>query len=256
MEPVAGQDQRDPIDARGEATPTTRQGKRILLATAHPDDADIMAGGTVARWVEEGHEVHAVIFTRGDKGHDDPAITSEAVAALRELEQRAAAAILGVSRLTFLDFADGELGWVGPQLAETATRIIRSVRPDTVVTHDPYGGAPAYWEPQLHPDHRAVGLAVVEACYFRAPGPLYYPAHRPAGLSPHRVREILLIMSDHVDHLVDIAATFERKVRAVREHASQFGKHPDLEGFLRRLAERHGRVEHIPLAEGFKRLTR
>jgi len=240
----------------GEAAPTTGQGKRILLATAHPDDADIMAGGTVARWVNEGHKVHAVIFTRGDKGHDDPAMTSEAVAALRELEQRAAATILGVSQLTFLDFSDGELAWTGPRLAETATRLIRQERPDIVVTHDPYGGAPAYWEPQLHPDHRAVGLAVVEACYFRAPGPLFYPAHGAAGLRPHRVREILLIMSDHVDHVVDIAATFERKVRAVREHASQFGKHPDLEGFLHRLAERHASTHHIALAEGFKRLVR
>jgi LmbE family N-acetylglucosaminyl deacetylase len=101
----------------GEAPATTPQDKRILLATAHPDDADIMAGGTVARWVDEGHEVNAVIFTRGDKGHDDPTMTSEAVAELREAEQRAAATILGISRLTFLDFADGELAWAGPDQA-------------------------------------------------------------------------------------------------------------------------------------------
>ncbi|MGH7391589.1 MAG: PIG-L deacetylase family protein [Candidatus Rokuibacteriota bacterium] len=234
---------------------TARAGRRILVATAHPDDADIMAGGTVARWLDEGHEVHYAIFTRGDKGHDDPGMTPERVAALREAEQRAAAAILGVSRLTFLDFADGELAWAGPSLAEAATRLVRQERPDLVVTHDGYGGAPGYWEPQLHPDHRAVGLAVVEACYFRAPGPLYYPAHVAAGLAPHRVREILLIMSDHVDHVVDIAATFERKVRAVRAHTSQFGKHPDVEGFLRRLATRAGRADHPLLVEGFKRLT-
>jgi LmbE family N-acetylglucosaminyl deacetylase len=237
-----------------EARMTMPGTRRILVATAHPDDADIMAGGTVARWIDEGHDVYSVLFTRGDKGHDDPAMTPEAVGAQREAEQRAAAAILGVTRLSFLDFADGELAWAGPQLAEVATRLIRHERPDTVVTHDPYGGAPAYWEPQLHPDHRAVGLAVIEACYFRAPGPLYYPAHAAAGLVPHRVGEILLIMSDHVDHVVDIAATFARKLRAVGAHASQFGTHPDLEGFLRRLAERHGRAHH--LAEGFKRLAR
>jgi LmbE family N-acetylglucosaminyl deacetylase len=237
----------------GDTTPSTRQGNRILLMTAHPDDADIMAGGSVARWIDEGREVHAVLFTRGDKGHDDPASTSESVAALREDEPRAAAALVGVSRLTFLDFVDGELGWAGPELAETATRIIRRIRPDTVVTHDPYGGAPTYWEPQLHPDHRAVGLAVVEACYFRAPGPLYYPEHRAVGLAPHRVAEILMIMSDHVDHVVDIAATFDRKVRAVRQHASQFGKHAELEQFLRRLASRAGSTFDRPLVEGFKR---
>lgn len=231
-------------------------GRRILLLTAHPDDADIMAGGTVARWLDEGHDVHSVLFTRGDKGYDDPRMTSVEVAALRESEQRAAAAILGGPRLTFLDFEDGELGWAGPALAEAATRLIRQERPDTVVTHDPYGGAPRYWEPQLHPDHRAVGLAVVEACYFRAPGPLFYPVHGAAGLAPHRVRELLLIMSDHADHAIDIAATFERKVRAVRAHASQFGKHPDVEGFLRGLAGRAGQAAGLPLAEAFKRLAR
>jgi LmbE family N-acetylglucosaminyl deacetylase len=142
---------------------------RILLMTAHPDDADIMAGGTVARWIDEGHDVHSAIFTRGDKGHDDPAMTPERVG--------------------------------------------------------------------THSDHRAVGGAVVDASYFRAPGPLYHPEHGRQGLAPHRVRELLLIMSDHADHVVDIAATFERKVRAVGAHVSQFGKHPDLEGFLRGLGE-------------------
>lgn len=235
--------------------PTVHARKRILVLTAHPDDADIHAGGTLARWVGEGHEVYSVIFTRGDKGHDDPGMTPERVATLREAEQRAAAEILGVQRLTFLDFEDGELGWVGPALAEAATRLIRQERPDMVVTHDPYAGAPGYRQYQLHPDHRAVGFAVIDAVYLRAPGPLHYPAHAAAGLAPHRVREVLLIMSDHTDHAVDIAATFERKLRAVRSHASQFGKRPDLEGFLRRWAERVGDPFRLPLAEGFKRLT-
>src|SRR6266566_2360646 len=110
-------------------------------------------------------------------------------AALREVEQRAAAAILGVSRLTFLDFADGELAWAGPSLAEVATRFIRQERPDTVVTRDPYGGAPGYWEPQLHPDHRAVGLAVVEACYAGA-ALLPHPRRSGFGLPP-RLRDPL-----------------------------------------------------------------
>jgi|SRR5882672_5324469 len=84
---------------------------------------------------------------------------------------------------------------------------------------------------------------------------LYYPGQGTAGLAPHRVREILLIMSDHLDHVVDISSTFDRKVRAVREHASQFGRHPDLEGFLRGLATRAGAAFGVPLAESFKRLA-
>ncbi len=228
---------------------------KILVMTAHPDDADIMAGGTMARWVDEGHEVHLAMFTRGDKGHDDPAMTPERVGVLREMEQRAASTILGVARLTFLDFADGDLRWAGAPLAEAATRLIRRERPELIVTHDPYAGAPSYREPQLHPDHRAVGDAVVDASYFRAPGPLHYPEHAREGLPPHRVREILLIMSEHADHVVDIAVTFDRKVRAVRAHASQFGKHPDVERFLRQMAGRAGRAAGVPLGESFKRLV-
>jgi LmbE family N-acetylglucosaminyl deacetylase len=227
---------------------------KILLMTAHPDDADIMAGGTVARWLDEGHDVSSAIFTRGEKGHDDPSMTPVRVAALREAEQRAAAAALGGPRLMYLDFIDGELAWAGAALAETATRLIRQERPDVIVTHDPFAGAPGYRVPQLHPDHRAVGAAAIDASYFRAPGPLYYPAQGTAGLTPHRVREILLIMSDHIDHVVDISSVFDRKVRAVREHASQFGRHPDLEGFLRGLATRAGQPFGVPLAESFKRL--
>jgi LmbE family N-acetylglucosaminyl deacetylase len=228
---------------------------KILLMTAHPDDADIMAGGTIARWTDEGHDVHSVIFTHGEKGHDDPTMTAEMVARIREAEQRAAAAILGVARVTFLDFIDGELGWTGQRLAEVTTRIVRDERPDAVLTHDPYAGAPEYRVPQLHPDHRAVGSAVVDACYFRAPGPLYYPEHRNSGLGPHRVRELFLIMTEHADHGVDVAATFERKVRAVRAHESQFGQHPDVERFLRSLATRAGTGFDLQFAETFKRLT-
>ena len=230
--------------------------KRILLITAHPDDADVQAGGTIARWVEEGHEVHSAILTRGDKGHDDPSMTQAQVAALREAEQRAAAEILGVRQVTFFDYEDGELAWAGPTLVEHITRLVRAERPDIVLTHDPFAGAPGYREPQLHPDHRAVGVAALDAIYVRATAPLYYPAHAAEGLAPYRVGEILLVMSDYIDHIVDISGTFDRKVRAVRAHASQFGKRADFEAFLRRWAERVGGPSGVPLAEGFKRLVR
>lgn len=67
--------------------------------------------------------------------------------------------------------------------------------------------------------------------------------------------ELFLIMGDHIDHFVDISLTFGRKVAAVRAHASQWGRHPDLEGFLRRRAEAVGAARGIPLAEAFKRLV-
>jgi LmbE family N-acetylglucosaminyl deacetylase len=229
--------------------------KRILVMTAHPDDADVHAGGTLARWADEGHEIHSAILTRGDKGHPDPYMTPETVAALREGEQRAAADILGVAQVTFFGYGDGDLAWAGPQLAEDLTKLIRVERPDIVVTHDPFAGAPGYRQFQLHPDHRAVGVAAVDALVNRAPGPLFYPAHATQGIGPHRVGEILLIMGDHLDYIVDIASTFERKVNAVLAHASQFGHQRDFARFLRRWAERVGEPSQLSLAEGFKRLV-
>lgn len=86
-------------------------------------------------------------------------------------------------------------------------------------------------------------------------GPLYYPAHRDEGLRPHRVGELWLIMGDHPDHFVDITGTFARKVAAVRAHASQWGRHPDLEAFLRERAQRIGAARGLPLAEAFRRLV-
>lgn len=235
-------------------TASSQVARRILIITAHPDDADVHAGGTIARWVDDGADVRAVIATSGDKGHDDPSMTREQLVALRRGEQSEAAAILGVTRVTFLDYEDGDLAWAGPRLAEEVTRTIREVRPDIVLTHDPFAGPPRYATYQLHPDHRAVGSAVIDAVYFRAPGPLYYPDHAATGLAPHRVGELLLIMGDHQDHFVDIGTTFRRKLEAVRAHASQWGKHSDLEGFLRARAQRLGETQGIALAEGFKRL--
>jgi len=228
--------------------------RRVLVITAHPDDADVHAGGTLAHWIDEGDEIHLVVATSGDKGHDDPEIGRGEVARLRRAEQEAAARILGVPRVTFLDYEDGDLAWSGPRLTEEVTRLVRENRPVVVVTHDPYAGPPRYTPYQLHPDHRALGFAVIDAVYFRAPGALYYPTHRAAGLLPHRTREVFLMMGDDIDHFVDIDGTFARKVEAVRAHASQWGRHPDVGGMLRQRAERLGQSRGLGLAEGFKRL--
>lgn len=92
--------------------------KRILILVAHPDDADVHSGGTIARWADEGYEAQFVVATSGDKGHDDPTMTPERVVALRQSEQRRSAEILGVARVMFLDYRDGDLAWAGPRLVE------------------------------------------------------------------------------------------------------------------------------------------
>lgn len=236
------------------STPTLPN-PRVLFLCAHPDDVEAHAGGSVARWVAEGWSVRLVFFTSGDKGSDDPVADPAALVAQREAEQRRAAAILGVSDIAFLRYGDGDLATLPAELAKRVTAEIRRYRPHRIVTHDPYAGPPDYRTYQLHPDHRALGFAVLDAVYFRAPGPLFYPKQVQAGLHPHRTAELFLIMGNHVDHYVEIAQTFDQKLAALRAHDSQWGQHPDLERMFRARAEHYGRAGNLPLAEAFKRLV-
>ncbi len=230
-------------------------GKReVLVLCAHPDDAEAHASGTVAAWVKEGWTVRYIVFTSGDKGSDAPNIRSEALAALREQEQRAAAAILGVEEVTFLRYGDGELSQKSLESTEVVTKLLRRYRPRRVMSLDPYAGPPDYLTYQLHPDHRALGFAVLDAVYFRAPGPLFYPEQIQAGLRPHRVAELYLFMGNHIDFYVDISQTFEQKLAALQAHNSQWGHHPDLEGMFRQRAVKLGQAGGYGLAEAFKRL--
>ena len=111
---------------------TSRASQHVLVITAHPDDADVHAGGTLARWVDEGHRIHSVVVTDGDKGPDDPSMTAIQVADLRRAEQQASADILGIHQVTFLGYEDGALSWHGARLSEDVTRLIRQQRPEVV----------------------------------------------------------------------------------------------------------------------------
>jgi len=226
--------------------------RRVMVIMAHPDDAEIQCGGTTARLVARGATVSYVLCTSGNRGSDDPTMTSERLAALREDEQRAAAAVLGVTGITFLGHDDGDLAFVAPRLREELVRLIRQERPDVIITHDPFAGLLSYEVCYLHPDHRAAGQAAFEAAFFCAPGPLFYPDQVAAGLAPHKVSALYLVMSESPDCCVDIGDTFATKVAAIREHRSQWGQHPDLEGFFRRMAEEAGARWGVPLAEAFR----
>jgi LmbE family N-acetylglucosaminyl deacetylase len=225
---------------------------RVLVVMAHPDDPEFAAGGTVARWAEAGAEVTYVVVTDGSKGSGDRAMTSERLVAQREAEQRAAASRLGVREVVFLGFADGE---IAPDLTlrHAITREIRRFRPDVVITHDP---ARLYWDQYInHPDHRAVGQATLDAVFPTARDFLNVPALLAEGLEPHNVREVYLSGAVEPDTWVDIEPVLERKVAALREHASQFA---DPDGMAERVrkraadfADRHG----MQFAEVFKRIA-
>ena len=226
--------------------------QRVMVIVAHPDDAEIQCGGSIAKLVARGARVSYVLCTSGNRGSDDLTTTAERLAALRENEQRTAAAVLGVTHITFLRHDDGGLAFVAARLREELVHQIRREQPDVIITHDPLAGLLSYEVCYLHPDHRAAGQAAFEAAFFCAPGPLFYPDQVAAGLAPHKVSALYLVMSEAPDCGLGISDTFATKVAAIREHRSQWGQHPDLEGFFRTMAEGAAARWGVPLAEALR----
>ena len=226
---------------------------RVLVVAAHPDDIEFGAAGTVARWVAEGAVVRYLVVTRGDKGSDDPRADIEALTHLRETEQRAAAAELGVDGVDFLDEPDGQ---VEPSLAlrERITYAIRAFRPEIVMTHDP---TVLFVNNEWvnHPDHRAVGQVTVDAVFPTARDPLNFRQHLDEGLDAWKVAELYLWSTNEANQLVDIGATIERKVAALAHHASQFRHFDDVARWVRRRSEELGERAGYRAAEGFRRVT-
>ncbi|MEO8251165.1 MAG: PIG-L deacetylase family protein [Chloroflexota bacterium] len=226
--------------------------ERVLVVAAHPDDIEFGAAGTVARWVGEGTEVGYLLMTRGDKGSDDQSADPVALAALREGEQRAAAAEIGVSAVDFLDEPDGQ---VEPslRLRERVTRAIRAFRPEIVMSHDP---TVLFVNNEWinHPDHRAVGTVVVDAVFPTARDPLNFPEHLAAGLTAWKVAELFLWSTNEANQLVDIGATLERKIAALAHHASQFRDFGKTARWVRSGAEELGERAGYTAAEGFRRV--
>jgi LmbE family N-acetylglucosaminyl deacetylase len=192
--------------------------ERALVVTAHPDDADYGAAGTIAGWVDAGVEVTLLLCTHGEQGGFDDTPRSE-MPAIREREQRAASAELGVTDVRFLDgYSDG---WLEPtwDLQRAIVAVIREVRPQRVLTQSPKR---MYQRLQAsHPDHLAAGEATVRAVYPAAENPFAWPELIEQGLPPWHVVELWLTAHDESTHVVDITDQFERKVRALQAHASQ-----------------------------------
>lgn len=192
---------------------------RILVVMAHPDDPEFAAGGTIARWTQQGHEVIYCLATRGEKGSNDPNITPEELAAIREREQQQAAAILGVNQVTFLNHTDGALE-PNLNLRRDITRMIRMHRPEIVVTMDPQTLIRDNRHIN-HNDHRAIGLATLDAIFPAAGNRMYFPELLKEGSEPHQVREIYLSTTEYPNLWIDITDVFELKLSALRCHASQ-----------------------------------
>ncbi len=204
---------------------------RVLCVFAHPDDVDFGAAGTVAQWVEQGIEVSYLLVTRGDAGGFDDT-PRDRMPGLREAEQRAAAAAVGVKQVEFLEgYADGS---VTPslQLRKELVAAIRRARPDRILTSSPLRRWDRIAGPS-HPDHLAVGEAVTCAVYPDARNQFAHPDLAAAGLDAWTVREVWYSGGPDPDHAVDLTDTFDRKLAALHAHVSQTAHLPELAEMLR-----------------------
>jgi LmbE family N-acetylglucosaminyl deacetylase len=226
---------------------------RILTITAHPDDVDFAAAGTVARWTDAGIEVIYCLVTDGDAGGQDENFPRAEMPALRRAEQIAAAKCVGVHDVRFLGYPDGRVE-ATLDLRRDLARVIRQVRPDRVVCPSPERNYPRIGI--SHPDHRAVGSAALDAVYPDARNPFAFPELREReGLAPWEVREVWIAGSPSPTYFVDVTATFGRKIAALRAHESQIGQLDDLEERIRERLTRMAALGGLPeghLAEPFQ----
>jgi LmbE family N-acetylglucosaminyl deacetylase len=224
--------------------------ERFMVIAGHPDDADFGPAGTAARWIDEGSVGWLVCCTSGDAGGEDPEADPLVLAALREGEQRAAADVVGYAGVSFLHMPDGAL--VNDlALREQLVREIRTFRPDAVLATDPtvlfyrLGGV-------NHVDHREAGLAAVDAVYPAARNPMAFPALTRSGLAAHRVRRLYLFWPNEPNVRVDVTATIDRKIAALRAHLSQIHEPARLEERIRAWAAEEGEPIGVGAAEALR----
>ena len=241
-------EQNDPIEIPEGVT-------RALAVTAHPDDVDFGAGGTVMALVKAGVQVTFCICTDGDAGGFDDSTDRSEIPAIRRAEQTSAAAVYGVTDVRFLGYQDGYLV-PNHDLQRDIVRVMRQVQPHLVITQSPERN----WDrlPSSHPDHMAAGEATARALYPAVRNPYAFPELRTEeGLEAWTVNWLWLQGHVEPNHWIDTTEFFSRKVTALEAHASQTSHMEDLAGMLRSWGEMQAQAagfESGRLAEGFRRI--
>lgn len=228
--------------------------QKILVVLAHPDDPEFFCGASIARWVNSGHRVVYFLLTCGDKGTKDRSIASKELCSIRQREQKAAAAILGVNDVKFLDYPDGSL-IPNLELRKDITRVIRQVKPDILLTCDPttYYFGDSYLN---HPDHRAAGQATLDAVYPAARDHLtFLELWRDEMLEPHIVRELWICGTLEPNVTLDVTETWETKILALYEHKSQIGDPEKLAERMRNRRTESSTSDNPRYEEKFRRLV-
>jgi LmbE family N-acetylglucosaminyl deacetylase len=209
--------------------------QEILVILAHPDDPEFFCGATLAKWAREGHHITYQLITCGDKGFNEstPAgMTTDALCAIRHEEQLAAAKVIGVDAVHFLDTADGYLV-PDLNLRREIVRVIRKFKPDILVTCDPQNLFAPYGI--NHPDHRAAGQVVMDAVFPAAGSPVFFPELLLEGYDPHMPKEVWCSLTMQHNVKVDVTDTWPIKLEAILKHKSQVG---DVDKFLERMKSR------------------
>ena len=205
--------------------------QKILVILAHPDDPEFFCGASLAKWARAGHEVTYLLLTCGDKGFNPTTqadMTTEKLCALRHVEQRNAANVIGAKAVHFLDVEDGYLT-PNLDLRRDVVREIRRHKPDILVTCDPQNLFAMYG--LNHPDHRACGQVVLDAVFPAAGSPVFFPELLAEGFEPHMPKEIWCSLTSQPNTILDVTDTWDIKLKALLEHKTQI-QEPD------KLAER------------------
>lgn len=227
--------------------------KVVLGIAAHPDDLDFGAAGTMAKFASEGAEVYYLILTDGSKGSEDPEMTAEKLTKIREAEQRDAVSVIGGKGVTFLGHPDGLLE-VTMDLKKEIVKEIRTRKPDVVVTMDPS----VLYSPNRgfinHPDHRAAGQATLDAVFPLARDHMSFPDLFEQGFKPHKVKTVLLVNFETSNFYMDISDTFDKKIAALKAHASQIKDIDQVEVWMRQNSAKAGGQIGRTFAEPFERI--
>ncbi|MFX0212098.1 MAG: PIG-L deacetylase family protein [Candidatus Hodarchaeota archaeon] len=197
--------------------------KVIVTVYAHPDDGEFFAGGTLAKWANEGHQVYVICVTDGSLGTRLKDISAKELIKTRQEELKCAMKVIGGNPPIFLGFPDGFVRKNISQLKERLVYWFRKLKPDRIITFDP-------WKTyQIHPDHIEVGRIASEAAVFTC-FPLLYPEHLQEGLEPHQPEEVwFMTPTEHKpNRLIDITQTLDQKLEALFCHHSQLAMLADM----------------------------
>ena len=199
--------------------------QRALVIMAHPDDPDFTCGGSAALMARQGIEVTYMILTNGDKGNHNPEITRNQLIAMRKIEQRAAAEVVGVKQVLFMGVEDG---FLRPTRAirKRVTREIRRIRPELIIAFHPdrYLVGDGYIN---HPDHRNAGLVALEAIFPAADNPMFYPDLADEGYLPHKISQLYIVGDSEPSIRVDVTDVIDLKIAAILEHKTQISMPED-----------------------------